>query len=105
MYSDLHMKQLPVRSLAVGDTLEFETKITQKQAEVPGEFWGTESFGTGMVYLDRRIELRVPKTKTVTVYSPKFPPDISESGDERIYRWKGAQKMRATSSLGRRHHR
>lgn len=97
MYSDLHMKQLPVRSLAVGDTLEFETKITQKQAEVPGEFWGAENFGTGMIYLDREIELRVPKTKTVTVYSPKFPPDISESGDERIYRWKGAQLLRSNA--------
>ena len=97
MYSDLHMKQLPVRSLAVGDTLEFETKTTQKQAEVPGEFWGAENFGSGMVYLDRRIELSVPKTKTVTVYSPKFPPDISESGDERIYRWKGAQLRRTNA--------
>ena len=36
MYSDLHLKELPVRSLAIGDTLEFESKITQKQAEVPG---------------------------------------------------------------------
>lgn len=97
MYSDLHVKQLPVRSLAVGDTLEFETKMTQKQAEVPGEFWGEENFGTGMVYLDRKVELRVPKTKTVTVYSPRFPPDISESGDERIYRWKGAQLLRSNT--------
>jgi tetratricopeptide (TPR) repeat protein len=97
MYSDLHMKQLPVRSLAVGDTLEFEAKTTQKQPEVQGEFWGAENFGAGMVYLDRRIELRVPKAKTVTVYSPKFPPDVSESGDERVYRWRGAQLRRSNA--------
>src|ERR1700678_4075241 len=49
MYSDLHLKQLPVRSLAVGDTLEFETKLTQRVAEAPGEFWNAENFGTGLV--------------------------------------------------------
>jgi transglutaminase-like putative cysteine protease/tetratricopeptide (TPR) repeat protein len=95
MYSDLHLKELPVRSLAVGDTLEFETKVSQKLAEAPGEFWGAESFGAGLVFLDRRIELRVPKSKAVTVYSPKYPPEIVESGDERVYRWKGAQLRRS----------
>jgi tetratricopeptide (TPR) repeat protein len=97
MYSDLHLKQLPVRSLAVGDTLEFETKLTQRVAEAPGEFWNAENFGTGLVYLDRRIELRVPKSKAVTVYSPKYPPEIVESGDERVYRWKGAQLRRSNA--------
>lgn len=97
MYSDLHLKQLPVRSLAVGDTLEFETKLTQKIAEAPGEFWNVESFGAGLVYLDRRIELRVPKSKSVTVYSLKYPPEMVESGDERVYRWKGAQLRRSNA--------
>ncbi len=97
MYSDLHLKQLPVRSLAVGDTLEFETRITQRVAEVPGEFWNVESFGTGLVYLDRRIELRVPKSKSLTVYSPKYPPEIVDTGDERVYRWKGAQLRRSNA--------
>ena len=91
LYSDLHLKQLPVRSLAVGDTLEFETKVTQKRAEVPGEFWGAESLGAGLVYLERRIELRVPKGKTVTVWSPKYPAETAEEGGDRVYRWKGAQ--------------
>ncbi len=97
MYSDLHLKQLPVRSLAVGDILEFETKLTQKVAEVPGEFWNVENFGSGLVYLDRTIELRVPKSKPVTVYSPKYPPEMVESGDERVYRWKGAQLRRSNA--------
>jgi len=97
MYSDLHVKQLPVRSLAVGDTLEFETKITQKLAEVPGEFWNVESFGVGLVYLDRRIELRVPKSKSVMVYSPKYLPETVESGEERVYRWRGNQLRRSNA--------
>lgn len=97
MYSDLHLKQLPVRSLAVGDTLEFESKTTQKVAEVPGEFWSAENFGAGLVYLDRRIELHVPKSKTVTIYSPNYPPETVESGDERVYRWKGAQLRKSNA--------
>ena len=97
MYSDLHMKQLPVRSLAVGDTLEFQTKVTQKQAEVPGEFWNVESFGAGLVYLDRRIELRVPKSKVVTVWSPKSPAETTDEGGERVYRWKGSQLRRSNA--------
>ncbi len=97
MYSDLHVKQLPLRSLAVGDTLEVETKVTQRQAEVEGEFWGTENFGAGLVYLDRRIELRVPKSKAVMVYSPKDPPEIVESGEDHVYRWRGTQLRRSNA--------
>ncbi len=98
MYSDLHLKQLPIRSLAIGDTLEFETKTIQKQAEVPGQFWGAENFGAALIYLDRRIELRVPKSKPVTVYSPKYPPETAEVGEERVYRWKGSQLRRSNST-------
>jgi Domain of Unknown Function with PDB structure (DUF3857) len=97
MYSDLRMKQLPVRSLAVGDTLEFESKLTLKLPEAPGHFWNVENFGAGLVYLDRRIELRVPQSKVVTVYSPKYPPETAEIGDERVYRWKGAQLRRSNA--------
>ncbi len=97
MYSDLHLKQLPVRSLAVGDKLEFATKVTFKTAEVPGEFWNVESFGAGLVYLDRRIELRVPKAKALTVYSPKFPAETFDDGEEKVYRWKGAQLRSSTA--------
>jgi tetratricopeptide (TPR) repeat protein len=97
MYSDLHLKQIPVRSLAVGDKLEFQVLLTLQQPEAPGEFWGKESFGAGAVYLSRTIELRVPKQKPLTVYSPDYKPEISEAGEERVYRWSGAQ-LRSTAA-------
>lgn len=97
MYSDLRMKQLPLRSRAVGDTLEVQSKTVQKQAEIQGQFWGAENFGAELVYLDRRIELRVPKSKTVTIYSPKYPPETAEDGDDRVYRWKGMQLRRTNA--------
>lgn len=91
MYSDLHMKQLPVRSLAVGDKLEFQLRLTQRQPEIPGEFWGQENFGAGVIFLERSIELHYPKDKQVTVYSPDHKPEISEAASERVYRWTGSQ--------------
>jgi Domain of Unknown Function with PDB structure (DUF3857) len=39
-YSDLKQKQLPVRSLSVGDTLEWQAKVVRTKAEAPGHFWG-----------------------------------------------------------------
>ncbi len=97
MYSDLHMRQLPIRSLAVGDKLEFQVRVTQVQADIPGEFWGQETLGAGLVFLERSVELHVPKQKQVTVYSPEHTPEISEAGEERVYRWTGSQLRSPTA--------
>ncbi|WP_185827117.1 DUF3857 domain-containing protein [Edaphobacter aggregans] len=51
-YSDLKEKQLPVRNLRVGDKLEYKARIVGTKAEAPGEFWGQESLGYGIVVLD-----------------------------------------------------
>lgn len=99
MYSDLHVKQIPIRSLAVGDKLEFQYRMTQQKAEVANEFWGQENFGAGVVFLERTVEVHFPKQKRVTVYSPDHAPEISETGDEKVYRWTGSQ-LRPTSAKG-----
>ncbi len=44
LYSDLKEKHLPVRSLATGDTLEYEVHVTIDKAEAPGQFWGGRTF-------------------------------------------------------------
>ena len=38
LYSDLKEKHLAVRSLSVGDTLEYEVHITIDKPETPGQF-------------------------------------------------------------------
>ena len=43
-YSDLKTKDLPLRSLHVGDVLEWKTRITVSKAEVPGQFYGQDTF-------------------------------------------------------------
>lgn len=90
-YSDLQAKHVPVRSLGVGDRLEYRVRTVRTKATAPGEFWGQEGFGAGAVVLERTVELRVPKEKYVQVWSPANKPEISESGMERVYTWKGAQ--------------
>src|ERR1700733_3396381 len=52
-YSALKQKQLPIRSLRVGDRLEWQARIVRTKAEAPGEFWGQESFADDAVILEQ----------------------------------------------------
>lgn len=86
-YSDLKEMQIPVRNLAVGDRLEYRVHEIKTKAEVPGEFWGEQRLTEGVVVLNEAVELRVPKSKDVTVWSPTTKPVITTDGDDRVYQW------------------
>lgn len=90
-YSDLKEKQIPVRNLRMGDKLEYKIRIVVTRAEVPGQFWGQDTFGRWAVILSESVELHVPKSKYVKVWSPTVQPAKTESGDEVAYRWTGSQ--------------
>jgi tetratricopeptide (TPR) repeat protein len=90
-YSDMRLFQLPVRGLNVGDRVEYEVRTVQAKAEAPNEFWGQESFGRGVVVLERSLELRVPAKIYVQVSSPADVPRVTTEGGERVYRWRGTQ--------------
>ena len=90
LYSDLKEKQLPVRSLRVGDTLEYQVRVVRTVAEAPGEIWGIHPEFTGLMVLDENVELRLPASKSLTVWSPASKPTIKEENGERIYRWSGS---------------
>jgi tetratricopeptide (TPR) repeat protein len=90
-YSDLKLLQLPVRSMRVGDTLEWQSKVTFTKAEAPGQFWGQESFTTDVVILSQTLELRVPKDKYINVWSHGSKPKESVEGEEHVYRWTSSQ--------------
>jgi uncharacterized protein HemY len=97
LYSDVKQKHIAVRSLSVGDTLEYEYRITVFKPEAPGEFWGTTHFqapGT-MVVLAQIVNLVVPKEKYVQVWSPNHKPTITETDSERTYTWNVAQLVPA----------
>jgi tetratricopeptide (TPR) repeat protein len=96
-YSDLKEKQLPIRSLRVGDRLEWRARITTTKSEVPGQFWGAESFVDDSVALAEAVELRVPAGVAVNVWSPAIKAtesDVPASGAApalHVWRWTAAQ--------------
>jgi len=89
LYSDLKEKHLPVRSLSVGDTLEYEVRTTIDKAEAPGQFWGAHHFtppGT-LVVRDEVLTVEVPKDKYVQMWSPNHKPTVTEHDAVRSYSW------------------
>ncbi len=89
VYSDLKEKHVPVRSLSVGDTLEYQLDTSIDKAEAPGQFWGATHFtapGT-VVVLAETLTLEVPMDKYVQVWSPNHKPEISEKAGVRTYKW------------------
>jgi len=91
-YSDLKQMQVPVRSLRVGDTLEWQAKSIRTKAEAAGQFWGAETFTEDAVVLSQTLELRVPKDIYVNVWSPKNKPAETVDGGELVFRWVSSQK-------------
>ena len=90
-YSDLKQKQLPVRSLRPGDTLEWKARVVRTKAEAPGQFWGQETFLKDAVVRSEVLELHVPGAVKVTVVSPSAKPVKSTVGAEHVYRWEHQQ--------------
>jgi tetratricopeptide (TPR) repeat protein len=92
-YSDLKQKELPIRSLRLGDTIEWQVRITRTVAEAPNHFWGSETFAKDAVILAETLELRVPATTTVNVWtnSGMSAPTSTLVGAEHVYRWQRTQ--------------
>lgn len=76
-----------MRSLQVGDRLEYSIRIVQTKSEAPGQFWGEHRMVEDAVVLAENVELRFPKGKDVTVWSPFSKPVITEEGTDHVYRW------------------
>jgi hypothetical protein len=96
-YSDQKELQLPIRSLRVGDTLEFKYRIVRTKAEAPGQFWGQEVFSAAAVVLSQTAELRVPTGMYVNVWSPGIKPvetstaATADAPGQHIYLWSYSQ--------------
>jgi transglutaminase-like putative cysteine protease/tetratricopeptide (TPR) repeat protein len=102
LYSDLKEKHLPVRSLAAGDTLEYEVDTSIDKPETPGQFWGATHFtppGT-IVVLSEGLTLEVPANKDVQVWSPNHKPTVAEHDGLRIYTWEVQQLVPAPKRTG-----
>jgi tetratricopeptide (TPR) repeat protein len=87
MYSDLKQKQIPVKALGVGDTLEFEIAYVEDKPLVPGQFWYSYNFTRNLVVLKEILELRVPRDKQPRIANADLKPVITEDGAEQVYTW------------------
>jgi tetratricopeptide (TPR) repeat protein/transglutaminase-like putative cysteine protease len=102
LYSDLKEKHLPVRSLAPGDTLEYELDTAIDKAEAPGAFWGAYHLtapGTEVV-LHETLTLEFPADKYVQVWSPNHKPEVTEHDGLKTYAWNASQLLTAPKSTG-----
>jgi tetratricopeptide (TPR) repeat protein len=87
MYSDLKQKQVPVKALGVGDTLEFEVAFIEDKPLVPGQFWFSYNFTRNAVVLKEVLEVRVPRDKQPRIANADQKPVIADDGSERVYTW------------------
>ena len=92
VYSDVKERQLPVRSLSSGDTMEYDLHVVTTRPEAKDMFWGAETLvTTGSVVLRQTVTLIAPKDKFVQVWSPKRKPEITEAGGLRTWTWTSSQ--------------
>ena len=93
-YSDLKTKDLPLRSLHVGDVLEWKTRVTVNKAEIPGQFYGQDVFLKRVVVLSEVHELQVPAATHITVWTNPHadskPPTETVVDGAKTYRWEHA---------------
>jgi transglutaminase-like putative cysteine protease/tetratricopeptide (TPR) repeat protein len=97
LYSDLKELHLPVRSLSVGDTLEYDVHTSIDKAEAPGQFWGSYRFTppASLIILSEVLTLEAPKDKYVQVWSPNHKSVVTDHGDLRTWRWESSQLVPA----------
>ncbi len=92
LYSDLKVKQLPVRSLSAGDVIDYQLRTVRTKAEVPDQFWGAEHFlrDAGVV-LSQTLTLEVPANTYVQVWDPNHPTTPKQHDGVRTYSWSTSQ--------------
>ncbi len=87
MYSDIRQKAVTVPGLAVGDELTFQYTIKAKPL-VPGQFWFNYSFLKDEIVRSETLDIDVPKSKTLKVWSaPEYKQETQTHGDRTIYSW------------------
>jgi tetratricopeptide (TPR) repeat protein/cell division septation protein DedD len=95
-YSDLKEKQVAVKGLEVGDTLDYQYREDVHTPLVPGQFWLAYNFQKEGIVLGEELQVSVPRGAEVKVRSPELAPAIAERGAYRVYSWKSANLEKKT---------
>jgi hypothetical protein len=89
-YSDQKIKQVAVKGLEVGDTLEYQSLEKVNTPLDPGQFWFSYNFTRQGVVLNEELQVSVPQGRYVKVQSPKLQPVTTDDGARRILTWETA---------------
>lgn len=88
VYTDYRVKHVSVPGLRPGDTLEYKVVTLTETPLAPGHFWFDYDFEKNAIVLDERVEMDVPKSRTIKLKThPDREPAITEQGDRKIYTW------------------
>jgi tetratricopeptide (TPR) repeat protein len=93
MYTDQREKHVAVKSLSVGDTLEYDVRWIVVHAIAPGNFWLLDNFERGGIVEDEQLEINLSKDRPVKL-SSSIAPAIKEEGDRRIYSYRSSHLQR-----------
>jgi hypothetical protein len=83
MYSDLRALQIPVRSLGVGDTLEYRVRWTQTKPDIPDQFWYAHDFINEGTVKAETLTIDVPAGKYVKVAGAGGDPKVTEQNSRK----------------------
>ena len=87
MYSDLREKHVAVKSLSVGDTVEYRILWRTTKPLAPGQFWFAYDFEHDAIVLDQRLEIDIPPNRPLKVRGGNGKVAISIDSGARSYRW------------------
>jgi tetratricopeptide (TPR) repeat protein len=87
-YSNYQEKQISLRSLAAGDTLEYDIVKRATKAVALNEFWFEHRFVDSAIVLDERLEINVPSTRQVMLKSSIAWYETQQLLGRTIYRWR-----------------
>jgi hypothetical protein len=90
MYSDLREKQIPVKALASGDTMEYRVRWIRTKPLVQNQFWYEHDFLEDGVVQEETLTISVPAAQYVKLSSPGAKPQIREENGQKTYSWKTA---------------
>ena len=90
LYSDQREKHVAVKSLAIGDTVEFQVVWHITKPLAPGQFWYEYDFARDSIALDQRLEISVPASRAVLMKGPVAPQNVMENWGVRTYTWSRA---------------
>jgi transglutaminase-like putative cysteine protease len=101
MFSDIRTKTVAFPDVAVGDTVVFSYKLTQKEATFPGNFSLLKSFSEFQVYDEVKISVSAPTSLELRVYSRGVEGGEAPSSDgRRNWAWSYRNEQVATPESG-----